>query len=339
MKLSTATSIVERIVRRNLDNFRNGVRAEPLIPFLRGNPGIGKSECVRQTADKLGILEHTEVLAQSDPVELGGIYFPTDGNMLRLRPEWMPSDGEGILFFDELPQSLLAVQNVAAQALQEHRIGKHHIGRGWSIVVAGNPQSARAGTTQIPSHLKDRLVFLDIEADVQEFVDHGNRKGYSPYVLGYVRNRPDWLSKFDPANDSCPSPRSWAKVSEIVQMGFKPSEEIAMITGTIGEGAAGDFAGYIRLMREMPDVEVILSAPDTAPIPDQMQVRHGMSAVLSRAMTNDNAEACIVYMDRWKNDELTAAAVSDAIRRDPAIMQSQAALAWVRRVGLDLMRG
>ena len=66
-----------------------------------------------------------------------------------------------------------------------------------AIVAAGNRTSDRAGTNNMPSHLKDRLMFLEIEADLEDtayFMAHGIHED----VTGFKRSRPEFLHKFDP---------------------------------------------------------------------------------------------------------------------------------------------
>ena len=56
-------------------------------------------------------------------------------------------------------------------------LGPHHLPDGWVVVAAGNRMSDRAGTNQMPSHLKDRMMFLEIEADLDDTLAYFNSVG------------------------------------------------------------------------------------------------------------------------------------------------------------------
>ena len=103
-----------------------------------------------------------------------------DGRTTRSRPDWMPTDGKGPLFLDELPQAGIANLNIAATLIREHRIGEHHLPPGWMIACAGNLQHNRAGTTTMPSHVRNRLMHCYVEADAGAWAKWANSRRLSP---------------------------------------------------------------------------------------------------------------------------------------------------------------
>ena len=56
--------------------------------------------------------------------------------MVRMRPDWMPTEGPCILFVDELPQAQAANMNIAAQLFNERRIGPHYTATIECVLVA-----------------------------------------------------------------------------------------------------------------------------------------------------------------------------------------------------------
>ena len=136
--------------RRRLDQ---GLRADG----GRGDPGLGKSDIAEAVADDLGWALVYADLATRDPADLGGMPWVTDGRTVRCRADWLPSEGRGILFLDELPQAGLANLNIAATLIREHRIGEHRLPPTWMVVCPGNYQHNRAGTTTMPSHVRNHL--------------------------------------------------------------------------------------------------------------------------------------------------------------------------------------
>ena len=79
--------------------------------FIWGGPGIGKSAVVRQLAQALAVpLEDVRALLL-DPVDLRGLPFlGSDGCSQWATPEFLPKDGTGILFLDELNAAPAMVQ-------------------------------------------------------------------------------------------------------------------------------------------------------------------------------------------------------------------------------------
>ena len=87
-----------------------GSLVEQKVPtFLWGAPGVGKSSIVKQIAEAQG-LEFIDLrLALMDPTDLKGIPFFDKETHLALwaPPAFLPREGKGILFLDELLCSTL----------------------------------------------------------------------------------------------------------------------------------------------------------------------------------------------------------------------------------------
>ena len=79
------------------------VVGEKQAVFIWGSPGSGKSAVVKQLAAELGIALHDIRALLLDPVDLRGLPFVgKDGRSQWATPDFLPQDGEGILFLDEL---------------------------------------------------------------------------------------------------------------------------------------------------------------------------------------------------------------------------------------------
>lgn len=58
-------------------------------------------------------------LATRDPAELAGLPWTKDSRSIRCRPDWLPREGQGLLFLDELPQAGVANLNIAATLIAD----------------------------------------------------------------------------------------------------------------------------------------------------------------------------------------------------------------------------
>ena len=71
--------------------------------MIWGPPGVGKSAIVAQVAERHSLQLVDLRLSQLAPTDLRGLPV-ADGKVSRwLPPEFLPNDGKGVLFLDELP--------------------------------------------------------------------------------------------------------------------------------------------------------------------------------------------------------------------------------------------
>lgn len=185
--------------------------------FVWGGPGIGKSAVVRQLAQLLNIpLQDVRALLL-DPVDLRGLPFlGADGRSKWATPEFLPKDGAGILFLDELNAAPAMVQAACYQLVLDRKLGEYTLPKDWAIVAAGNRDGDRAVTTRMPTPLRNRFVHLEFEVDLQEWSEWAIGTGIRPEAIAFLRFRQELLSAFDRDANAFPSPRSWEFVSRIL---------------------------------------------------------------------------------------------------------------------------
>jgi len=306
---------------------------------LRGDPGLGKTSIIRQTAAKLGLYEETVILAQYDPGDLAGLPYPQDGRAEKLRPGWMPEKDGLLLTVDELGQAFLMNQNLAAQLFEERRLGKHKLPRVHAIVGATNKMSNQAGVQPMPSHLKDRIAIIDIEADIDDFLRFAIGAGIHEHILGHLRFKPEWLSKFDPKHDACPSPRSWMKANRAYGLPISHADRIALISSIVGEAAAADFDATVRVANELPSLEAIWNDPKGHPIPTKAQVKYALASALAMRSSTRTIASTIKFMDRWDEQEFVVFAVRTIQSRPDgkALLVDPAVRDWAMRKGAPLL--
>lgn len=336
MRINQAKAIVEASIDSQI-KFANGRDAQRPIPYLVGGAGLGKTTIVQTIAEQREVELNILSLAQYDAGELAGWLVADGDNMKRLRPDWMPVDGKGILFLDELPQAPVANQNIAAQLVNERRIGQHRLPDGWSIVCAGNRTSDRAGTNNMPSHLKDRLLFLEVEAALEDTIAYMNSVGASPLITGFLRFRPELLHKFDRDANSCPSPRSWERVDSMMGWDLDEVSQQEAVSGQVGRGACAEFFGYKAVYDTVPDIDAVIANPDTAQIVEDPAVSYAVCAAIAYKMTDKNIGNCIKYLIRLPQKEMAVFAVKDAYNRNNALKQTDAYRQFLLTHGKELM--
>jgi hypothetical protein len=338
MKLTQAKEVIVRAFNTNRDLYAEGAKASELLNvYLVGDPGLGKTAIVRQAAEDLGVECREVIVGQYDPGELAGLVYLKEDSYVRARPNWLPEEGEGILFLDELPQAVVMSQNLMAQLTNERCIGEHKLGDGWQIVAAGNKTANRAGTSVMPTHLRDRLLFVEVEVNMDDVVEFFNGQGTDERITGMMRYRPDFIAKFDAGADACPSPRSWMRVNTILGMGLEGFTEFETIKGTIGEAAATDFKGYCDLYHKMPDPDGIIDNPEDGEIPEDPALLFALTSALSARANKENVGAILTYVNRLINKEFAVFCVKDMGSRFPELRKEKSLRDWIMKEGKELL--
>ncbi len=296
--------------------------------FIWGGPGIGKSAIVRQVAVELAISLQDVRAVLLDPVDLRGLPFlGNDGRSKWATPEFLPQDGSGILFLDELNAAPAMVQASCYQLVLDRKLGEYTLPEGWAIIAAGNRDSDRAVTTRMPTPLRNRLVHLEFEVDAQEWSEWAIRAGIRPEVIAFLRFRPEVLSAFDRAANAFPSPRSWQFVSRILDSAPDQSVEHELFAGAVGTGAATEFSAFLRMFRELPNIDAILVNPLKEPVPENAAAQYAVSSALARCASDTNFDRVCLYLNRMPT-EFRVLCVRDASLREPAIRHTASYTKW-----------
>lgn len=362
MRISDAKRLLAAIMQQNLEELETNLKKgtpekahkNAVIPYFIGDPGVGKTAIPNQVAEEHGIPYYQTIVGQYDAAELGGLTFPNkDGSeAIRLRPDLLPPEYAAgtkdepliaIYNLDELAQAFLANQNVCSQIVNEYRVGSHRISSGVTICCTGNKPENKAGTVSMPMHLRDRLMFIPIEADIDDWMVYAVERNLDTRVRAFLRNNPALLHKFQVGVDAYPSPRSWEKVSRIINLGFNDKESrhirSTAINGQIGEGAKTTFEAWLRVEDRMPNLQEVIAKPDSAPVfgNKDADVLYLLLANLADVTKDSNVEAILRYLSRMPNKEFMAYWVKDVLTRDKTIQKSPHFQKWALKEGQRLL--
>ena len=299
---------------------------------IEGSPGGGKTTIVHEVAQELDIPcieRHMPTML----VEDFGILFPeTDSNTLHYKlPDWFPVKGKapeaGILLFDDRNQAGPDLQKVLANICQARTLHGVPMPDGWQVVSTGNRQSDRAGANRVLSHLRNRETVLELETHLDDWTSWAINHGVKPEVISFIRFRPGLLHDFDPQRDQNATPRAWVDgVSDV--LGTVPSEaEFECFKGAVGEGAAAEFVGFVRIFRKLPNPDAILLNPQTADVPKDPATLYALSGALAQRATESNFERVCQYSERMP-PEFSVLTISYAARKNPDLANTQAFTKW-----------
>lgn len=268
---------------------------EQKVPiFLWGAPGIGKSSIIKQLAKSRGIGFIDLRLSLMDPTDLKGIpfYDRESHTALWAPPAFLPKEGEGILFLDELNSAAPSVQASAYQLILDRAVGEYKLPSGWAIVAAGNREGDRGVTYRMPTPLANRFVHFEMSVNIEDWRFWAYKEGIDARIIAYISFKNEHLFTFDAKSEvkSFATPRSWEYVNSILKGNIKGELLLDTISGAIGRDIAVSFLSFIKVMDRLPDIEDILEGKSKE-YSDEVDVLFALSSgVVSAFLKNSSDE-------------------------------------------------
>ena len=265
--------------------------------MIWGPPGIGKSSIVSQIAAEHG-QDFVDVrLSQLAPTDLRGLPVPDNGVSRWFPPEFLPRDGKGILFLDEINMAPPAMQGMAQQLILDRRVGSYTVPPNWFIWAAGNRKEDRAAVFDMPAPLANRFLHLVVDPDFDSFKGYAMAKDLHEQIIAFLSFRPEILHKIDPQQPAWPSPRSWELASGLHKAGLD-------IAPAIGASATAEFEAYLAVYTNLPDIEqILLGQGDKLRFPGEPSQRYAITVGLTMR-SGEVSHAMNAF--RWLSDRAGA---------------------------------
>lgn len=304
--------------------------------FLKGKSGVGKSQNVQQAAALLsqhipnwkGVIDLR--LSQMEPTDLRGIPVERGDKTHWLAPSFMPEEGTaGFILFDEITSAPPSIQAAAYQYILDRCMGEHKIPDGWMIIAAGNLTSDRGVTFQMAAPLLNRMCEIEVVTTLDDWLSYAITVGIKPEVLSFLKDRPDFLHKFEgkSANiEPFPSPRSWFAVSDSMELDLPPEDRVEMFRGDVGYEASTAFETHLRLYESLPRIDDILAGKDVK-LPEDMSARYCVAMGIAARVDVDTFDKAWKFLEKMPK-ELQTLTVKLAYKRDKGIFHSPAFTKW-----------
>ena len=276
--------------------------------MIWGPPGTAKSAVVRQVAEEHG-LEFIDLrLVQIDALDLRGMpYKETDSEgrvVMSFAPtSILPRSGKGILFLDELPQAPTLVQNAASELLLDRRIGEYHLPDGWVVIAAGNRRKDRAGTLEVPSHIKNRVIHVEMKTAANDWLEWASQNGIHPMVIAFLKSSPERLYAFEPDQLAFPTLRSWEFASRVLKSSVTGRARDAMIYGCVGEAVGTQLCVFIERQIELPSYEDVIADPSGVKIPKALNMGFALAGIVGSHATEKHAPQVVTFLKRYTPEE------------------------------------
>ena len=297
--------------------------------WISGGPGIGKSEIIKEICQKHGfgfVVKYLGTMAleqitgmpskkkDDDPSPYTKWDTPEIFNFEEM--DYTPDnmvDGETpiVLLLDDAHLCNKMVQNYMFQLLTYRGIHGHKLPRNVAILLAGNRSDDRAGFCQILAPVSNRIDFLDVKGDVEDWVTNYAIKNDVRYdIISYLRNND--TSFYTTPMESCAwaSPRSWVYLSQSLTT-FEEThgrvsdlDLIRLAAGHVGQEVAGGYVEFVKLVMKY-DGEKILNGEEEFNVPEEKIEAYALlsavSGVYMRYMKKDNYDIARVNQQHMKS--------------------------------------
>lgn len=289
--------------------------------LLRGQTGIGKSECVKDWAASHSMTFWSLSMPNLDAIDLSGMPFlsePLEGGRRVTsftHPDLLPPSGDPgkhVVLLDELNRGQRDVRQAVYTLLTARELHGYRLPESTQLIAAVNPEDGYDVDAMDPALLA-RLTRLEIHADRQNWLSWARSNAVFAGLLRFVESYPE-------AFDRSP-PRCWvaagAHLEAALSLGRGVEAARPLVFGALNAPIAAE-ALLLFVERDFQHLDVKLVLADPRFFIGQVEAwrTHGL------------IEACRLLMDR----------LADAIGRDgtAAAPDSDALLDLAAAAGDDL---
>jgi MoxR-like ATPase len=299
---------------------RNGVK---LSTMIWGPPGIGKSSIVAQVAAAYNLPCIDLRLSQLAPTDLRGLPVAKEGRSHWYPPEFLPEDGAGILFLDEINMAPPTMQGMAQQLILDRKVGSYTVPEGWFIWAAGNREEDRAAVFDMPAPLANRFLHVEVTPHFEDFKAYALARGLHEQIVAFLSFRPELLHRGDTLQPAWPSPRSWEMASQLHAIGLD-------VGAAVGAPAAAEFNAFVTLYNQLPDLDAIMAgAGEAIPFPEEPSIRYATTVGLTaRASSADAGYHGLRWLSRVAANEWVQLFAADLF----ATMRARGEMRQLRRL-------
>ena len=264
--------------------------------FIHGTFGIGKSDSVKavgkiitnninsEIKDEKKHLKYSEDFEDSnssecfmtrvipahqlDAGDLKGLPFPNKDHTMTtfLQTDYLPTAGQGILFFDELKLAPPMIQANLYQIILDRRLGKYRVPTNYTCIAAGNMEEDRSHSFSMALPLKNRFIHVELKTPmVEDWInDYALSNGIDHRIMSFLKGQEGLLHNYKPELNlddedltAIATPRTWSFLSKIISSitpGDKESPDgnyykklNIMSNATVGCDVGNQFVAWLKM--------------------------------------------------------------------------------------------
>lgn len=320
----------------------------------RSKPGTGKTEVTHQTVARMakaynepfGI--HPVHLSCLDSIDAEGIRYvervEVDGKIIPIsaatRSPLLPplnAPRRGFVFLDELMQATQDVLKPVARFIHERKIGDHSLPPGWGIICASNRHEDKSGVVRGMSFLTNRQLIVDIDGNLDGWVEWAMANEVHPYIIGFVKfKKGDVFSAKVPDDPDVPfmTPRSIVQAGRVLTVVDDLMLASIAVTGLVGKGSAAELMAFIRMADQLPSYEQIVAKPKSTPVPKAPDACYAVTQMIASRVQPEDALAVFTWLEGLPK-EFQVTCLKDSMARPDLItgglMSNPAFHKWVQK--------
>ena len=269
-----------------------------------------------------------------DPVDLRGIPSIEDGRTVWNPPVFLPpsdSDEAWVINLEELPTAPPMVQAALYQLALDRRIGEYTLPEKATVIACGNREGDGGVYNRFSPALSSRFHHVELMADVDVWKEWAIHNDIAPQVIFFLEYRPDFIHEFDPRSKehSFPCPRTWEFVSDVTKKnGNIPLDiERNIYVGILGESVAIEYCAFLRIQRELPHPNAVISDPENAVIPDNQSAILALCGGICQRADDTNFNQVVTFAKRLR-PEIAEFMIWSCVKRDASLQHTKAYIEW-----------
>lgn len=287
-------------------------------------------------ADSIGYLVPRKATGEDGVERIESVY--TDPFWFRTSEGKRLSEYDGgIIIVDEMDKADVDVKKVIGEAALSGRLGPHQLPDGWVVWMAGNRQKDRSGSTKELDHLINRRMEIDITDDIESWDQWASKNNVSSLTRAFANTNVQIVFTDGVPEKQGPwcTPRSLVEADRYMQAispqgGFNDDElTLEEVSGMIGEAATAQYAAFIKLEREMPAFDKIVSDPLNTVTPDKPDAQMLICYNLAHRVSMDTIGSVIKYVNRLPK-EFGVIFGKAAVSRDMRFVVEPGMAKWVK---------
>jgi len=250
-----------------------------------------------------------------------------------------------IYFLDDLGQAPASVQAACMQLLLARRVNGHKVSDKVTFIAASNRREDMAGVTGILEPVKSRFsAIIRLDVDLDDWCKWALENDQPAELINFIRFRPNLLLDFKPTKDmvNSPCPRTVANVGKWMKAGIPKEIEFETYSGAAGEGFASELVGFLKIFRNLPDLDLVIKSPTVAEIPADLATLYALCAGLAAKATEQNFDRIVTFANRLIEPmdvngktvcyrEYSVMLLKDCLARNPKLQKSKAFIDWATK--------
>jgi hypothetical protein len=233
-------------------------------PFIWGPPGIGKSTIGREIAKEFNAELYILDAPLLQPIDyLAAVPNHQEKKVMLYPSGFLPEKGPAVVLVEDLPHAKSYQQVPLMQMVLDRRIGPMKFAPDVYFIVTGNREEDLAGVNPLPSPLMNRVAHIEMQPELEEWIDWARKAELASEVIGFIQAFPgEFLKLPQEGQRAWPTPRSHHILSDCIKpllSNFSKNESLIrhLAVATVGPTTAGMFIAYVKYLKNIDPVEII----------------------------------------------------------------------------------